>query len=71
MENITALVGQMGWPIASAVLVMWFAYQLVVRGEQERREEREAHRKEVEAMTAAINNNTLVLQSLKERLEKE
>lgn len=70
MENMVQLVGQMGWPIASCIMVMWFAYQLVVRGEQERKDEREAHRKEVEAMTAAINNNTLVLEALKEKLDK-
>lgn len=61
MEQVTALIGQMGWPIASCVLVMWFAYQLVIRGEAERKEEREAHKKEMEAITQAINANTVAI----------
>lgn len=75
MENVVTLVGQMGWPIASAILVMWFAYQLVIRGENERKEERESHQAEMAAITTAINANTdaikanaVVLASVKEML---
>lgn len=75
MEQITALIGQMGWPIASCVLVMWFAYQLVIRGEAERKEEREAHRREMDAVTQAVNactqaiaDNTIILKMLEEKL---
>lgn len=70
MEEIMTLIGQVGWPIASAVLVMWFAYQLIVRNSDERKSDREAHQKEMEAITQAINNNTLVLEALKERIQQ-
>lgn len=71
MEQIVTLVGQMGWPIASAIMCFWFCFQLITRSEAERKEEREAHSKEMEAITQAINANTLVLEALKERLGYE
>lgn len=60
MTEILNFIQQVGFPIAACVALFW-----------KMNEQDEAHSKEVKEMTAAINNNTLVIQKLIDNIEKE
>lgn len=68
IQEITNLVGSVGWPIVSSLLLMWYVNQINLRWTNERDIERQAHSKEMEAITSAINANTVVLEALKEKI---
>ena len=58
MENIVAIIAQVGFPIVCCLL-LWKA--LV--------DEKEAHKQETDKLTEALNNNTQALIRLAERLD--
>jgi hypothetical protein len=58
METIAQLVSTLGFPIAVCVYMFW---------SQEK--ERETHKEETAKLTEALNNNTLVIQSLKDAID--
>lgn len=68
IQEITSLVGSVGWPIVSSLLLMWYVNQINLRWTNERDIERQSHSKEMEAITSAINANTVVLEALKEKI---
>lgn len=57
-STVIQFIQGVGFPIA-CVLIMF----------QQMDKEREAHREEVEKVTEALNNNTLILTELKQKLE--
>ena len=73
---------QLGFPIAVAILAFWYIkyredkndqrlYDLREAYENEQREIRSMHRDETAKLTEAINNNTLVITKLYERLSDD
>lgn len=58
MDNIAQLISTLGFPIAVCVYMFY---------SQEK--ERERHRDETAKLTDALNNNTLVIQSLKDAID--
>ena len=58
MENIAQLISTLGFPIAVCVYMFY---------SQEK--ERERHREETTKLTEALNNNTVVIQSLKDAID--
>ena len=58
LEAFTALIRDLGFPIA-CVFAMFYYWN----------KEREAHKEELEKVTAALNNNTLVLQSIRDKIQ--
>lgn len=58
MENIVAVIAQVGFPIVCCLL-LWKA--LI--------DEKDAHKEEMGKMTEAVNNNTQALIKLTERLD--
>lgn len=59
MENIVAVIAQVGFPIVCCLL-LWKA--LV--------DEKDAHKEETAKLTEAVNNNTQALIKLADRLDK-
>ena len=57
---ITQLIGSLGFPIA-CVIAMFFFWN----------KEREDHKQEQKELTEAIANNTLVMQKLVDKLDKD
>lgn len=57
---VQTLIGQLGFPIA-CVIAMFYMWN----------KEREDHKSEVAEITKAIENNTLVVTKLAERLDRE
>ncbi len=59
MDNIVQIVAQLGFPIAMALLMFWYIMK-----------KDEAHREEMNKMAEAVNNNTIVMQKLIDKLDK-
>ena len=60
MNAITTLIGSLGFPIVACIACFWMLNK-----------ERDEHKSEMQKVTEAINNNTLALEALKGRLEKD
>lgn len=57
MEEIVALIRDLGFPIAVAVALFW-----------KNNKDGEQHKAEMDKMTEALNNNTLALTELKDKI---
>lgn len=57
MEEIVSLIRDLGFPIAVAIALFW-----------KNNKDQEQHRDEMEKVTTAINNNTLALTELKDKI---
>ena len=57
MENVVEIIRDLGFPIACVVALFWQNTRL-----------NDQHKQEMQAMTDALNNNTQVLISLKEKI---
>lgn len=60
MENIITLINTAGFPVAMCCVLLYYVNKLI-----------DAHRKEVDELTEAINNNTNVINILLERINNE
>lgn len=58
VNTITSLISNLGFPIAACCYMAWNNYQSGKR-----------HREETAALTAAIDNNTLVITELKTKMD--
>lgn len=58
MENIITAISTCGFPIVMCLMLLWFIKSLL-----------EKHAEESKEFTTALNNNTLVLQKLCDKLE--
>ena len=76
---IISVIQQLGFPVAVAILAFWYIKyredkndekmeRLRESYEQEQRETRQIHKDETMKLTEAINNNTLIITKLYERL---
>lgn len=57
MDEIIALIRDLGFPIAVAVALFW-----------KNNKDQEQHKAEMDKMTEALNNNTLALTELKDKI---
>lgn len=57
MAQITQLIGSLGFPIACCIYLFWHNQKV-----------EDAHKEEMAKMTEALNNNTIALTTLSERL---
>ena len=60
IQAISTLIGSLGFPIAACIA----CFSMLNK-------EREEHKNEMAKVTEAINNNTLALEALKGKLEKD
>lgn len=58
MTEVLELIGQYGFPIVYALLLMFYIYKRDESNREDRKQEMEAHHKTVETMTECINRNT-------------
>lgn len=82
VNQIIQIVSTLGFPIVMCGLMGWYAYHITesyrkdsIDREDQHREEveklNEQHRQEMEKVTEAINNNTLALTKLCEKMERD
>lgn len=58
INAITQIIGSLGFPVAVCLICFWYINK-----------QEEAHKSEVSKLTDAINNNTLIMQRLCDKLE--
>lgn len=60
IQAITTLIGSLGFPITACIACFWMLNK-----------ERDEHKSEMTKVTEAINNNTIALEALKGRLDRD
>lgn len=68
-NTLITLVGSLGFPIVACIAMGWFFAKVNDNYRQDIKEIQTTHREETKTMTDAINNNTMVLQKLCDRLD--
>lgn len=66
-NGIIALIQSVGFPIVMCGLMFWYVKYITDKN----REEREAHKQEMNQVITAINNNTIVIEKLIAKLDAE
>ena len=69
MNDIVSVISAVGFPIVAAVACGMFIKWQYTENQKQITEMRQEHKEEVSKMTEAINNNTLVIQKLIDKME--
>lgn len=59
-STVTQLITNLGFPIAVCCILFWYVYKI-----------QQAHKEEIDALTQAIENNTIALTKLESKLEEK
>ena len=68
---IISLIGSLGFPIVACIGIAIFFQQTNNNYRNDIKEMNSNHKSEMDKITETINNNTLVIQKLVDRMEKE
>ena len=68
-STITTLIGSFGFPIVACILLGWYVKYQTDQNKAEVDKMTEEHRTEMQEVTVALNNNTLAIQKLCDKLE--
>lgn len=72
MDNsVINVITSVGFPIFACLALGWFVYFQTTQNSKQMDEIRKDHKDEVSKMTEALNNNTLALQKLIDKLGDE
>ena len=69
--NITQIIMNVGFPIAMCCAMAWYVKDTSEKHREEVRHLNEEHNDEMQQVTAALNNNTLALQRLCDKLGED
>ena len=69
--TILSAIGSIGFPIIACIGIAWFFNRVNENYRTDLKEMNTQHKEEMKLMTDAINNNTLVLQRLCDRMDME
>lgn len=70
MSDLVQIISAVGFPIVAAVGCAYFVKWQYEQNNKQVEEMRKEHKEEVQKMTEALNNNTLALQQLIDRLKE-
>lgn len=68
ISSIMQIIGTLGFPIAACIYLFYSMQKEREQNVAQREADRLEHKREMEQMTAALNNNTLVIQKLVDTL---
>lgn len=68
-NTLTTTIGSLGFPIVACLGIAWFFAKVNDNYRSDIKEMNASHKAEMDKMTEAINNNTLVIQKLIDRME--
>lgn len=71
MNDIVSIVSAVGFPIVAAIGCGYFVKWQYEQNMKQMEEMRKEHKEEVSKMTEALNNNTLALNNLINKLERD
>ena len=69
-NGIVTLVGSLGFPIVACIGLGWYVKYQTDNNNKEVSEMRKEHQEEINKVTEALNNNTLALQRLCDKLDQ-
>ena len=69
--EIIQAIGTVGFPIVCCGAMMWYVRYIIDRNREEITQITELHKQEISEVTEALNNNTLVIQKLCDRLDEK
>lgn len=68
ITTITSLIGSFGFPIVACIGMGWYVKYQMDENNKQIKNMTEDHKKEMDDVTTALNNNTLALQMLCDKL---
>ena len=71
MNEVAQLISALGFPIVAALGCAYFVKWQYEQNQKQMEEMRKEHKEEVSNMTKAIENNTIALTRLIEKIDKE
>lgn len=69
--TVLQLIGSYGFPIVACIFMGWYVKYTTDKNREEIKTLNEQHRAEMNTITEAINNNTIALQKLSDKLGEE
>lgn len=69
MSDLVQIISTVGFPIACCIAMGYFFKYITDKDRDERNEISLQHREEIKEITEALNNNTLAIQKLCERID--
>lgn len=69
LNSIVTLIGSLGFPIVACLGIAYFFAKANDNYRSDIKESNQLHKQEMDAMTEAINNNTMVLTRLIDKLD--
>jgi len=71
MDGLINIISSIGFPAVACIGMAWYVKYITDNNNKEVAEMRKEHKEEISKVTEALNNNTLALQKLCDRMEKE
>ena len=71
LNLIMTLIGSLGFPIVACIGLGWYVKYMTDTNRSDMTEMRKEHKEEMTKMTEAVNNNTIVIQKLIDKIDKE
>ena len=71
LNLIMTLIGSLGFPIVACIGLGWYVKYMTDTKRSDMTEMRKEHKEEMTKMTEAVNNNTIVIQKLIDKIDKE
>lgn len=71
INSIATMIGTLGFPIVACCAMAYFFAKVNDNYRNDIKEIQANHKEEIAGMTEAINNNTLVIQKLVDRMDRE
>lgn len=69
VQDVVTLIQTVGFPIVMCGLMAWYVKYISDKNREQITAEREAHKKEMNEVVKAINNNTIVIEKLIAKLD--
>ncbi len=69
MNEVVSIISAVGFPIVAAIGCAYFVKWQYEQNQKQIEEMRKEHKEEVSKMTEALNNNTMALQKLIDKIE--
>ena len=70
MNEIISAISTLGFPIVACIGMGWYVKYQTDSNNQEVSDMRKEHKQEIDKVTKALNDNTLVIQKLCDKLDK-
>ena len=71
LQTIVSLIGSFGFPIVACLAMGWYVKYQMDNHNKQIEQITEQHKTEMKEVTTALNNNTLAIQKLCDRLDGE